>query len=140
MQISALIEAVREWAQQRADMLAVAIVGSHARGTATPESDLDVMLLTSDVAPYLDETSWASRFGDVGTAVEEDWGAVTSLRVHYGDGVEVEFGFTTATWAGLPVDDGTRRVVADGMQVLWDPHGLLGRLQQAVVGSPAGSR
>jgi hypothetical protein len=53
----------------------------------------------------------------------EAWGRVTSLRVWYEDGLEVEFSLATPDWATSP-DDGTRRVVSDGLRVLWDPNGL----------------
>jgi hypothetical protein len=57
---------------------------------------------------------------------------VTSLRVHYTESFEVEFGLTTRAWAGLPVDPGTQDVVSHGMRILWDREGLLTRLQEAV--------
>ena len=57
----------------------------------------------------------------------EDWGLVQSRRVHYADGPEVEFGLTTTKWAALPLDPGTRQVVADGFEILYDPDGLLQR-------------
>lgn len=137
MQIPTLLKALREWASEREDIHALAIVGSHARGAATPDSDLDVMLLVAEIAPYFADTGWAARFGEIGSAQVEDWGIVTSLRVFYGDGTEAEFGFATAAWAAVPLDAGTRRVVSDGMQILWDPHGLLDRLQQAVADEKA---
>jgi aminoglycoside 6-adenylyltransferase len=56
---------------------------------------------------------------------------VTSLRVYYTEGLEVEFGMTTLAWAAVPVDPGTRHVVAHGMRILWDREGLLARLQEA---------
>ena len=50
---------------------------------------------------------------------------VTSLRVFYQDGLEVEFGIITAEWAALPPDNGNARVIAGGMQILVDKAGLL---------------
>jgi hypothetical protein len=62
-------------------------------------------------------------------------GVVTSLRVHYTESFEVEFALTTLAWAGLPVDPGTRYVVAHGMCILWDREGVLAQLQEAVSAS-----
>jgi hypothetical protein len=45
---------------------------------------------------------------------------VTSLRVRYADGLEVEFGIADRTWASAPLDPGTRRVIEDGCIVLFD--------------------
>jgi hypothetical protein len=50
----------------------------------------------------------------------EDWGRVTSLRVWYADGLEVEFGIADRSWASAPLDVGTRRVIEDGLVVLFD--------------------
>lgn len=64
----------------------------------------------------------------------EKWGILTSIRVFYHCGVEAEFGFAGREWAAVPVDRGTYRVVADGMQILFDPGGLLARLEEEVTG------
>ncbi len=61
----------------------------------------------------------------------EDWGIVTSIRVFYTDGKEVEFGVAPLKWADLPVDTGTQRVVADGMMILDDKRGMLKGLVKA---------
>jgi len=64
--------------------------------------------------------------------VVEDWGLVTSLRVYYEDGLEVEYGVTSSQWVNLPLDAGTRRVIADGMQILVDKRGWLCRALREV--------
>jgi hypothetical protein len=74
---------------------------------------------------YLEHTDWAKDFGRVRQQQIEDWGKVTSLRVWYKDGLEVEYGLTTPEWAMSPLDAGTRRVIEDGMLVLFDRDGLL---------------
>jgi hypothetical protein len=84
---------------------------------------------------FLSDTSWVQGFGEVDTHQTEDWGMVTSLRVHYQNELEVEFGMTTPQWASLPVDPGTRSVVLNGMKILTDPTGSLDKLQEAVVTS-----
>jgi len=81
------------------------------------------------------ETSWIHRFGAVERCHTEDWGMVTSLRVHYRESVEVEFGLTILAWAAFPVDPGTKDVVSHGMRILWDREGLLARLQETVSAS-----
>jgi hypothetical protein len=49
----------------------------------------------------------------------------------------VEFGVVSPAWASTaPLDDGTRRVVADGLQALYDPDGLLAELVKAAAGNP----
>lgn len=108
-------------------MVAVALVGSHARGEAHPGSDVDLVLLTMQPSELLGNQAWVGRFGRVVRLQAEDWGRVQSIRVWYESGDEVEFGISNPTWATAP-DDGTRTVVRDGLRALWDPEGILARL------------
>jgi predicted nucleotidyltransferase len=129
LHVSALLTRLAAWAPERRDLLAVAVLGSYARNMGRPDSDLDLILLTTHPQRYLRQRSWLSTFGECLSTQEEDWGEITSLRVHYRAGLEVEFGVGRPAWAGLPPDEGTRRVVQDGLRPLYDPAGLLQRLQ-----------
>ena len=130
--VSDFLDRVTDWATHQPTIAAVALVGSHARGEARPYSDIDVVLLCEDPHAFLAHTSWIHHFGEVRTCHTEAWGWVTSLRVHYPESFEVEFGLTTLAWAGLPVDPGTKYVVLHGMRLLWNREGLLARLREAV--------
>lgn len=130
------INSIRTWASTRPDLQALALIGSHTRGEARPDSDLDVVLVVQEPSAYLTDHSWVSTFGSPARIATEDWGALTSLRVHYTDGLEIEFGLTTPAWCSLPVDPGTRRVTQAGCVPLLDPHGLLRNLQQACADPP----
>jgi predicted nucleotidyltransferase len=130
--ITDFLDRVTEWAAHQPAIAGVALVGSHARGEARPDSDIDLVLLCMEPDAFLTETSWINHFGAVETCQTEHWGRVTSLRVYYKACIEVEFGLTSLGWAALPVDPGTKHVVAQGMRILWDQAGLLGRLRDAV--------
>src|SRR5512138_2680120 len=108
------------WATLQPDILGVAIVGSHARSDARPDSDLDLVIICKRSADYLADLSWTLHVGEVREQKLEDYGKVTSVRVWYVDGLEVEYGITDEDWAASPLDDGTRRVIADGMVVLYE--------------------
>lgn len=101
----------------------IAVVGSHAREEARPDSDVDLVILVEDVASML-AGSWVGEFGVLVSSEIEDYGALTSLRVVYAGGMEVEFGFARPSWAEVPLDEGTRSVLADGVRVLYDPDAL----------------
>jgi predicted nucleotidyltransferase len=126
---------VAHWASEHSDIQAVALVGSHARGTATDTSDVDLVLLADAPRVYLDEPGWAGTFGSVVRHETEHYGNLISLRVHYANGLEVEFGLANASWAAVPLDPGTRQVVAAGIKVLFERQPLL----SAHVGVPRGS-
>ena len=133
--VSDFLNRVRDWAAHQPTIAGVALVGSYARGEARPDSDVDVMLLCTEPRGFLTETCWIHRFGEVRTCQTEDWGVVTSLRVHYRPRLEVEFGVTALVWAAVPIDPGTKNVVSQGMRILWDRESLLARLQEAVSAS-----
>jgi len=84
------------WSSDQSDVQAVALVGSYARGAGRDNSDIDLVILTDQPAKYLDDISWTERFGLVEKHQTEDYGKLTSLRVWYQDGVEVEYGITMA--------------------------------------------
>ncbi len=114
-----------DWVRSQPDIRAVGLVGSYARGAATPTSDVDLVLLARQPGQYLNNTDWARRFGLIRDQRVEDYGRLTSLRVWYADGLEVEYGLTDLTWAAPPLDAGTARVIADGLRVLFEHEPLL---------------
>ena len=128
MKIDRLLAQIKEWAEAQRDITGVLLVGSHARGTGRADSDVDLVILTIQPEAYLESISFAERFGSISASQKEDWGRVTSVRVWYEGGPEVEFGFTRPDWAAPPLDAGTRRVLSDGARVVFDREGWLGRL------------
>jgi predicted nucleotidyltransferase len=123
--IKDFITAFTSWASTQPDILAVALVGSYARETAKEDSDIDLVVLANDPRRYVEDTDWLKRFGSIEKQQTEDYGKVTSLRVWYVGGREVEYGLTTSDWAQFPLDEGTQRVVEDGMRVLFEREALL---------------
>lgn len=123
--IKDFITAFTSWASTQPDILAVALVGSYAREAAKEDSDIDLVVLANDPRRYVEDTDWLKRFGSIEKQQTEDYGKVTSLRVWYVGGHEVEYGLTTSDWAQLPLDEGTQRVIADGMRVLFEREALL---------------
>jgi len=115
------------WASEQSRIQGVALVGSHARGTATERSDVDLVVLADQPGLYLRDRAWTQAFGAVIHEQVENYGNVTSLRVHYEDQLEVEFGLTDETWAAVPLDPDTRGVLSGGMKVLFERWPLLTR-------------
>jgi predicted nucleotidyltransferase len=132
MNVSAFLAEVNRWASAQPDVLAVALVGSYARDAALEGSDVDLLILTTEMAKYINDRSWVSLFGEVTEVRVEDYGKVTSLRTFYQGGLEVEYGLTTRDWARMPMDAGSRRVVSDGMKILFDPHRILSSLEREI--------
>ena len=105
--------------------MALALVGSHARGEASPESDVGLILLLRNPKEYLKNRDWISEFGEPGHIIQEDWGKVTSLRVLYAEGLEVEYGLSNLEWGSDPSDEGDAHVIGNGLIVLYEKDGHL---------------
>jgi predicted nucleotidyltransferase len=127
--VAAFLTAFAHWASQQSDVRAVALVGSHARGAAVEGSDVDLVIVARDPHAYLGERAWLDQFGHVERVQLEPHGKVTSLRVTYTGGLEVEYGLTDESWAAPPLDSTTRSVLSQGMRTLWDADGLLSAVQ-----------
>ncbi len=129
-----LLGRVAAWSSDRSEVVAVALVGSWARGTARPDSDIDLVLLVESPITLLSDSVWLEELAiRVERETTEDWGLVQSRRVWTEDELEVEFGVTSVEWARTdPVDPGTAEVVRDGLRIVYDPKGLLAGLRSAV--------
>ncbi|MFJ4483774.1 nucleotidyltransferase domain-containing protein [Streptomyces longwoodensis] len=128
-EIDDVVDRVTAWCADREDVVGLLLVGSCARGAARPDSDVDLVLLTTDPSRYLLEDAWVAdlRLGEVFRT--RSWGPITERRCRTASGLEVELAVGSPEWARIgPVDPGTRRVVADGARVLHDPAGVLAAL------------
>ena len=116
-----------DWVTTQSHIEAVALVGSYANGTASEESDIDLILLVTDPDKLIDDIKWVYQFGVVSDNQIEHYGKVTSIRVWYSNGPEVEFGITYPTWASSPLDSGTQQVIDNGMKVLFERKTILSK-------------
>lgn len=137
--VNSILTKIVEWAANRRDISAVALVGSWARGTARPDSDIDLGFLAPNPSGFRDSETWVDEINweGIGCKVDnwedEDYGLVWSRHVHLEDGAEIEFSFGMLSWASIePIDEGTFRVVSDGCRILHDPENLITKLIAAV--------
>ena len=126
MNANELIAKVTIWSESDDRVLAAGLCGSHARGEARPDSDIDFCILTADPGALLEDRSWIYSLGAEArvTGAVEDYNLVQSIRVLY-DATEAEFGITNQAWAELPIDRETAGVVNNGLRILYDPERLL---------------
>ena len=119
--------------EARADIEAAAIVGSWARDTAREDSDLDLILLTTQPAAYTDHDDWIVGLAEGARLVRTgDWGPIVERRLRLPSGLEIEVGVGLPSWTDASsIDPGTRRVVRDGIRAIFDPQGLIARLIDA---------
>lgn len=133
-----VVEHLVEWASDRPDIVGIVVVGSWAREDPRMDSDIDAVIVTTDIARYTSRADWVQpATGEAAPIVrQQSWGVLQERRVRLRSGLEVEYGFVPPSWASTePVDEGTREVAAHGFHPVHDPHGLLRRLAQAVHGT-----
>lgn len=114
------IKALKEWTEKQKDIESVIVVGSYARGTNKASSDLDLVLITSNKSEMVESQAFVNFFGDVEDKQTEYYGACTSIRVWYKNGMEVEFGIVEPSWIAVPLDSGTHKVLRDGYRIILD--------------------
>ena len=126
MNADELIEKVTSWSKRDDRVIAAGVCGSHARGEARHDSDIDFCILTPDPSSLLEDRSWICGFGADAEmpGPTEDYNLVQSIRVFY-ESTEAEFGVTDQAWAQLPIDPETAGVMINGLRILYDPEGLL---------------
>ena len=115
-----LLKKIKNWAHKNNDLDSLLLVGSYASNKAHQDSDIDLVLIFNDPKKYVNNLDWIKEFSEIERHEIEYWGRVTSIRTWYKNGIEVEFGITSAEWAEIPVDSGTFRVVSDGSKILVD--------------------
>jgi predicted nucleotidyltransferase len=138
--VNAVTAAVANWAIERNDIRAMAMLGSWVRGNPRPDSDLDLLLL-SDLAPdYQRSKTWLTEidFQNAGFQLQSNesafYGVVWSQHLHLLPAAEVELTFAQCSWAGTdPVDIGTQVIVIDAFQIIFDRDGILAKLIGAVM-------
>ena len=127
---------LQEWATERGDVVASAIVGSWARDAASEDSDVDVVLLTDNPSIYLEGKDWIAGPAPSAELLRTgEWGVIEERRLLLPSGLEIEVGIGPPYWANTaPVDPGTCAVVRDGLTSVFDPRGLLADLIAACSG------
>ncbi|MEM1393277.1 MAG: nucleotidyltransferase domain-containing protein [Cyanobacteria bacterium P01_D01_bin.116] len=140
--INVILEQIKNWAEQRPNILALALVGSYARGEATLESDVDLMIIASDIEffrhdyDWMHQINWESINYKIQKWNDAEYGVVWSRHIylinsknHSANKLKVEISFGLPTWASIdPIDSGTFSVVNRGCKIIYDPQRILTKL------------
>jgi len=144
--IKVILGQVKNWAQKRSEILALALVGSYARGEATLESDIDLMVIASDTEVFRQNYDWMYQINweSVSYKIQKwndaQYGVVWSRHVYLSNSknnltnkIKVEISFGLPTWASIqPIDSGTFGVVSRGCKIIYDPQEILVKLMQII--------
>jgi len=119
------IEDFMRWATKRKDIRATALVGSYAREELEKDSDEDLVIITETPQRYITNTEWTRVFGKPITKKIEKYDSLTSLRIWYESGLEIEYGFATREWIQNVSKDDLKQITNDGLRVLFEKERLL---------------
>lgn len=135
-EVDNILAPIAAWARSRADILGLAVVGSQARGTARPDSDIDVVVLTPEPERFRSDALWLAeidwRDQAITDSYDAQYGSAWSRHVQLQSSSQIEFTFCTPSWTATnPIDPGTLTVVSGGCRVLVDKARLFGDLLTA---------
>ncbi len=122
--VDLLLEKFKEWSEQQTHIKGVAVVGSFARGDFHSNSDVDLTIISTNKELTLDIIKNEFNFGNIESSSLEEWGILTSIRIFYGNGLEVEYGVVTDQWVKEPLDEGTKNVVKNGFKVVTEKENI----------------
>ena len=114
------ISKLKKYAENISHIESILVVGSYARGTNKENSDLDIVIITSNKSDMITNQDFTQEFGEVYKQQTEYYGACTSISAWYSDGKEVEFGIVEPSWVTTPLDTGTYQVLSDGYKLIVD--------------------
>ncbi|MGB3694665.1 MAG: nucleotidyltransferase domain-containing protein [Spirulinaceae cyanobacterium] len=137
--IEPILAQVTQWASMDVNIIALALVGSYAKGDFRFDSDIDLMFLTPDPLIFKNSQTWIKeidwQYLDLTIKAWEDinYGVVWSRHIYFTNQTEIEFSFGFLSWASInPLEIGTFRVVNNGCRILYDPKCLLQNLLHEV--------
>ena len=138
--VELLVAAVADWAASRDDVKAAVLVGSQARADLPADrwSDLDLLLVVDDPAPFLEDATWVATFGEPTLTFLEPTsvGGRVERRVLYSDGQDVDFAIvSTVDLPQLVADPTAAGIVRRGYRSLYDAVGF-GDLAAAIPDPP----
>jgi hypothetical protein len=135
-----IVRIVADWAVDHEDIRAMALIGSWARGDPQRGSDIDLLLLSDRAAEYrlrwewLAEISFEAAGYRILSSVDASYGVVWSRHFILMPAAKVEMTFAQCSWARTdPVDVGTRSIVKDAFEIVFDKDGTLVRVVNAVM-------
>jgi len=134
VEVRELLARVQDWAARRTDVVAVGLAGSWVKGNPSMDSDVDLVVLTTDKEAYLKDETWMREFGGIRIIRTQDWGPLyTERRFVLPSGLEVEFGVAPPSWANTDPPDSniSGDVGSGGLRTIYDPESILARFIEA---------
>lgn len=120
-QVEEILVHVAQWARVQPDIVAVALVGSRARGTPRADSDVDLVFLSRDPARFVDDEGWAAEFGGAAVVASAHRGMLVEQRLRTPYGLELDVAIGPPRWA-------TSAPGGIGVRAVHDPQGVLKHL------------
>ena len=118
------IKQVTDWARRERNVAAAILVGSHSRGEARPDSDVDIVLLCRDPSRLLESRQWIHRFGQPDGITRRPYKTLTTFEVRFASGLTAELGVAGQHWDIARHDSELQRVLGTEPKSLYDARSL----------------
>ena len=119
-----LIPKILKWAQQTENIRALIVIGSRARSAnpADEWSDLDLLVITTDMAAYIDSAAWLQEFGiPLLTFTETTFDGSYERRALFAGFLDVDFALSEPEQFRKSLEFGAvRDIFQRGYQILLD--------------------
>ncbi|WP_053375902.1 hypothetical protein [Paenibacillus sp. FJAT-27812] len=109
-----------KWAGEQSHIAGIALVGPCADDENEEDSNLSFLLISDKKTKTLEAILHQFPFEPIEQATKEEWGLLTSFRIEYASGMEVEYGVAGEEWLRLPLDQEMGDTVMKGFKVIWD--------------------
>jgi hypothetical protein len=119
--ISEFLNTVVSWAKMQNDIDGVALIGSYARNIARTDSNINILILSTNPSRYRSDLGWLHAFGNVMSIIKDEYGKELSLHVQYFNSHEVEFLITVSAWYGISKHYELNNDISDQIKILYDP-------------------
>jgi hypothetical protein len=131
-ELEVLLVHVARWAHAQPDLVAVALVGSRAGGTAREDSDVDLVFLSREPARFVDAEEWAGELGGAAVLASAHRGMLVEQRLRTASGLELDVAIGPPRWVwSAPAEM--------SVQVIYDPERVLERLTASANPAPDGA-
>jgi len=124
-----LIKNIKTKLECRSDVFGILLVGSYARKAEKNNSDVDVVIITSDEKYYYETDEWISELGEYLQTDKEKWWIVSTIKVHFSN-IEVEFNFAGLEWLKTTKEKSTNWLLSDGYVVLYERNSIFEHIKR----------
>ncbi|OMF21463.1 hypothetical protein BK133_28260 [Paenibacillus sp. FSL H8-0548] len=112
------------WAGGQSHIAGIALVGPCADDENEEETDLSLLLISDKKAKTVEAILHQFQFEAIDELTKEERGPLTSLRISYASGIDMELGVAEEAWLHAPLEQAAEFAFIQGFKVLLEQEAL----------------